>query len=357
MNFTEEFVQTFRNDWLAREQYGKIPQEALDVIIREKLFKIVVPKELGGRMEELPQALKLFEQASWLDGNFGWLMTIGSGGGFFVPFMLPEVAESQFRAPEAVIAGSGCPSGRARKVDKGYRVSGQWKFCSGSTHASLFTANCIVEGDGEGEPEIRSFIFSPDQVQIIRDWYAFGLKLTESHSITVQDVFVPEEMTFSLMERYEMYDAPLYRYPFGQFAETSFAAVTVGIGRHFIEEAKILLARNRTSWEAGLQGRCSAVERVIRDAETLFTRQVERFYREVELSWKKHQGGQNLQDEELKLISSTCKHTAQAALKCADSIFPYLGIGAVMETAPINRIWRDLHTACQHSMLVPFEVK
>ena len=35
-------------------------------------------------MAGLPEAVRIFEQASFIDGSFGWAVTIGAGGGFYV---------------------------------------------------------------------------------------------------------------------------------------------------------------------------------------------------------------------------------------------------------------------------------
>ncbi|MEB3102933.1 hypothetical protein [Ferviditalea candida] len=83
------------------------------------------------------------------------------------------------------------------QADGGYKVSGQWKYCSGSTHATLFTANCVLEeasgtedlssGELSSAQVIRSLIFLPEQVRIVKDWNAFGMKATASYSIAVED--------------------------------------------------------------------------------------------------------------------------------------------------------------------------
>ncbi|MDG0809682.1 acyl-CoA dehydrogenase family protein [Cohnella rhizosphaerae] len=132
----------------AIERDGRLPQDILERIYEERLFKLFVPEALGGRMTPLPDAARIFEQAAYADGSFGWLVTIGSGGGFFAATLPEETAETLFADPRAVIAGSGHPTGVAKAVPGGYRVNGGWKYCSGAGYASFYTANCIVERSG-----------------------------------------------------------------------------------------------------------------------------------------------------------------------------------------------------------------
>lgn len=362
-HFTDEEIRIIRDQALSIEREGKLPQQLLQWIYERGLFKLFVPVKLQGNMTELPEALKWFEHTSWINGSFGWLVTIGSGGGFFAPFMTPEVAKDAYTRKEAVVAGSGHPSGTAVKVEGGYRVNGRWKFCSGSTYATVFTANCVVQkhaesdtgGESAAEPVIRSFVFWPDEVEIVKDWNAFGLKATESHSIVVHDVFVPDERTFSIMEPNGLYDNPIYSYPFLPFAEASFAAVSIGLAMHFLEEARNIAERNRTVWENASVNRYDSISNKIIIQNELLTEAVSAFYQAIEQSWNEHTQGKVLTDTDVQEVSLRCKEAGQAALSSANALFPYLGIHAVMEDAPINQIYRDLQTVCHHSLLVKFD--
>lgn len=355
MIFSEETVCAIRGQSLEMERTGEVTSQILDFIHDKGLFKLFVPRELNGNMTPLPEALRIFEEAAWVDGSVGWLVNIGSGGGFFSSAMSPSVAEKVFARKEAVIAGSGFPSGVAKPVEGGFLVSGQWKYCSGSTHATVFTANAVIQKDPPSpDPSIRSFILLPEQVRILKDWNAFGLKATASHSIGVEEVFVPEEMTFDLINNPHHFKDPIFSYPFAPFAQASFTVTAIGIGRHFLEEAKKLLEQNRDAWSASSTDRVPFVTGKIQEMEQCFTQKVGEFYQVVDLSWNRHLNQQILTEKDQQQIGLKCKETAQTALHCAGSVFPYLGIQAVIEETPVNRTWRDLQTACQHTLLIPF---
>ncbi|MFD0869006.1 MULTISPECIES: acyl-CoA dehydrogenase [Paenibacillus] len=350
----KEQISQIREQSIGWDRFMAIPPEMLEIIYELRLFKLFVPDELGGRMTPLPKALQWFEQCSWADGSFGWLVTIGAGGGFFVPYMDASTARRLFSGREAVVAGSGYPSGTARRVEGGYEVSGRWQYCSGSTHATLFTANAYItdESDSSGQ-KMRSFIFRPEQVDIVRDWTAFGLRATESHTITVDRVFVPEEMTFDLAGKPIHYNDPIYSYPFLPFAQSSFAAVALGIAKHLVEEARRVTDHNREAW--GATGRYFSVRNKIKQTEDRWQRAADAFYGCIQQSWNRHVEGLPHTEEQQQEVSRVCKTTASMALACGQALFPYMGIRSVMEDAPINRIWRDLQTACQHSLLVSFD--
>jgi len=353
IDIPEHIVRTVRNNADQEETAGRLTREILDYIYEAKLFKLFVPEELNGLMLPLPEALRVFERASWIDGSFGWLVTIGSGGGFFSATLPPEQSKQLFGGANAVVAGSGHANGIARMVEGGYMVSGQWKYCSGSTYASLFTANCRIEGKTGEDGGVRSFALRPDQVRVIRDWNSFGLKATESHSISVKDAFVPAERTFDIAGTLH-YDDPIFRYPFVAFAQTSFAAVSLGICRHFLEEARFFAAERQADWANTRPQRLNALVNAVEEQEASLEKAAARFYETVERTWAEFlEGGCIMSEAHQHEVGEVCQTLARSTLEYAHIIFPLLGMAVLMEDHLMNRIWRDLHTVTQHSVLVP----
>jgi alkylation response protein AidB-like acyl-CoA dehydrogenase len=345
--FSKEIIASIREQSLSSESHSAISSEALSVIYRHRLFKLFVPGELNGAAESLPAAIRIFEEASHIDGSFGWLITIGSGGGYFASIFAPEVAAELFTPDDAVVAGSGHPIGTVHNVPGGYRATGSWRYCSGADFATIFTANCVLP-DGT----VRSFIFSPDQVQVTRDWDAYGLKATSSHTISVSDAFVPEGRTFDIANGKRYYEHPIYDYPFIPFAEASFAAVNIGICRHFFEEAESVLKLYQS---AGNEQRYNFVHDLILRQRSLLNQAVEVFYLAVERSWTALLNDKKMEDQMLNEVSHTAKKSVSVALSAAQAVYPYLGLSVAMEHTALNRCWRDLHTASQHILLKSFE--
>lgn len=352
--FADSFVATARERSASMEQARTVDPQLLEYIYEHKLFKTFVPESLGGLMLPLPEALRVFEHASWIDGSFGWLVTIGSGGGFFSATLPPEQARELFGHGKAVVAGSGHPNGVARRTDGGYIVSGRWSTCSGSTFASVFTANCrIAEYDGPVtiDTPYRSFAFLPEQIEIIRDWNAFGMRATDSHSIVVREAFVPAERTFDIMSP-PLFDDPIFRYPFMAFAQTSFAAVTLGVARHFIEEAGAFAESKNADWAQSKPERLTALRVRIETQSAALAKASARFYGIVDATWPEFAQAGALSSEQEGEIARLSRQAAKVALAAAHDIFPLLGMTALMEDHPLNRTWRDLHTVTQHSVLV-----
>lgn len=347
--FDEEITTVIRAQSQEAEKKRRLSAEVLQLIYDHALFKLFVPANMNGAEMELPRAICTFEEASFIDGSFGWLVTIGSGGGYFAGVSNQDVSRRLFSPDDAIVAGSGYVGGHAAKTDNGYLISGSWKFCSGADFATIFTANARLE-DGT----VRSFIFTPDQVEIDRDWDAFGLKATGSHTIRVKDALVPEDMTFDIDKGQRTQDAPIFRYPFLTFAETSFAAVNIGICRHYLAEARGAINVYKRIDDPEMMLRYERVNNVINTQEDILTVEVNKFHEAVETSWELTLHGGIVSEAVYSDAGRWAKKVTATALECAQRIYPYLGLTAAMESTELNRCWRDLHTASQHVLLKEF---
>ncbi|MFC3420084.1 acyl-CoA dehydrogenase [Salinicoccus hispanicus] len=341
----QQMIETVRKHAGEMEATGSLDAAVLDLIYDHRLFKLFVPDAVGGRMTPFPEAIKCFEDTAYIDGSFGWLVQIGSGAGFFATVMDPRAVRELFSARDFYIAGSDRPLGVAQKTSDGYIINGSWPYASGADHASLFTATCRIESDDSGDGLLRAFAMLPDQVHVERDWNAFGLRATGSHTIHVTDALVPEHYRFNVADPHFHYDNPVYHYPFEPFAAANIAATTIGIARHFFDAARHHIEEKKTSWA---KNRYVHAMKVLAENEAAFLDARENFHNAVEISWIQHQQGAAPESDDIPVLS---KIVAHHAVDGAQTLYRNLGMDVVMADHPLNRIYRDLMTASQHGLL------
>src|SRR5262245_11631920 len=117
------------------ERNHHLSQPVVAALKKAGLFRMYVPKALGG-FEVPPQTLyHVIEEISHIDGSTGWCTFIGSVVGLFGAF-LPDAAAKQMFGddPEAILAGALFPPGTATACHGGYLVSGRWSYASGCHH-------------------------------------------------------------------------------------------------------------------------------------------------------------------------------------------------------------------------------
>ncbi|MFZ6053277.1 acyl-CoA dehydrogenase family protein [Halocola ammonii] len=355
MQFSEEEIQQIQEDASKAEATGQLKRDQLAVIYDHGLYKVLLPNEVGGKNLSLPEAADVFRKSSYVDGSFGWAVTIGAGGNFFFDFMEPKVAKEVFSSKEALIAGSGIPLGLATPEKDGFRITGKWKYCSGSPQASAFTFNCFVtDENGEKTDQVKSFVLRPDQIEIEKDWNALGLKATASHTVKVNNAFVTSDRMFDISQPQVNSGSLFFKYPFLEFARVSFAAVVLGLGEAFIEKAQQLAEESKSNWQQPFPDRFPKVKRMLneQDNEMKFLRKA--FFERVEKSWEELEQEGAVSDKLAKSVSEQCFETVNQVQQRTAKIFPWLGMSVLFPENEINRIWRDLQTAGQHILLRDF---
>ena len=84
-------------------------------------------------------------------------------------------------------------SGKAVKVDGGYRVTARKSFASGSPAGDLLVTSAVLD-DPSAEPTVLHFAvpFKAEGVSIIDTWRVMGMRGSASHDVQLSDVFVPD---------------------------------------------------------------------------------------------------------------------------------------------------------------------
>lgn len=84
-------------------------------------------------------------------------------------------------------------SGRAEKIEGGYRVSGRKVFASGCPVGDLFMTMAVYDDPTEGATVLHFGIpFDAPGVTVLDTWHTLGMRGTGSHDVVLQNVFVPD---------------------------------------------------------------------------------------------------------------------------------------------------------------------
>src|SRR5690606_39723116 len=75
-----------------------------------------------------------------------------------------------------------------------------------------------------------------------------------------------------------------------------------------------------------------------------------RFYAAAETAWTLCENNQSIPANILDRVSETSFQLYKTALVSVHIIYPYTGLSGADKTTEINRVWRNIHTASQHSL-------
>ena len=77
----------------------------------------------------------------------------------------------------------------------------------------------------------------------------------------------------------------------------------------------------------------------------------ERFYQAIQISWDEWDEQKHFTTPVLENVNHASSHLAATSREVVDELFPLCGLIAADTASAINRVWRNLHTACLHPLL------
>ncbi|WP_026950240.1 acyl-CoA dehydrogenase family protein [Algoriphagus mannitolivorans] len=342
------------------ENLGQLPEEWLEVIYKEKWFKLFVPRNLGGLGLNFPEALQVEEKLAKVDGSLGWTVTLCAGAAWFVGFLDQSLAKEVFSDPRVCLAGSGFVGGKANEIGEEYHISGHWTYASGALHATHLTANCEILKNGSpvlgkgGQPMVKAFILKREEVEILDGWSYMGMVATGSHAFKAENIRVPLNRSFEILPEKTTISNPIFQYPFLQFAEATLAVNILGISEHLQELISEAFWRRNESRNYDSK-HLKYFKKQEKKAHSKLEKGKEDFYVKISESWNELQQEGKISKKTLKSVSKISRKLTFLCREWNAKMYPFSGLEAAKTHTELNRVWRDFNTVSQHALLVfPF---
>jgi alkylation response protein AidB-like acyl-CoA dehydrogenase len=341
------------------EQLRRLPPPVVRALVEAGLFKLYLPRSLGGSELEPLEFAECLEAISRIDGSAGWCAFIGNVNTLFTSPMVPASIETIFaNQPEVVTGSAFFPFGRALRCEGGHRVTGRWQFASGCQHCSWYFVLC-QEYDGDtplfhdhGAPRTRACFVPISSYTIEETWDVSGLAGSGSHDVILDDVFVPEDMSWPFGRHMRPdarhFSGPLYRYPSYATGVMQAGFIAIGIAQGAIDRAVEIAQtktgvattttlRDRPTFHIGLAEAVALVRGSrawLKDALREFGAFIAR---EEEVSFEARAN--------MLLAATKAVHNCARA---TDIMFTLSGANANYKRNPLQRSLRDAHAATQH---------
>jgi alkylation response protein AidB-like acyl-CoA dehydrogenase len=338
------------------EAAGRLTDIAVAAMHNARLFRLLLPKSVGGDEVSLRTHAEAMEIIASFDASTAWTMSQGSGCSMSAAFMEPQAAERLFAPPDAVLAWGAGIQGKAVIVEGGYRVTGKWSFASGSGHATLLGGHSYVYNeDGSevlkpnGRKLDRTMLFARAKARFHDVWNVMGLRGTASDTFEVTDLFVPADETVDRDNYAECREkGSLYRCSTSLAYGVGFSALQLGIARAMLDELhKLALTKTPRGAPSSLRDSAvfhhlySRLEARYRSARAYLHAAADQADRVAARStdW--------IPIDERAALKLATTHVIQDAADVTVEVYRAAGATAIFPGAPFERRFRDALTATQ----------
>jgi alkylation response protein AidB-like acyl-CoA dehydrogenase len=346
LDVVHELGPRFAERAAAADVEGRFVHESYAELKAAKVMSALVPSDLGGGGASHAEICQVLREMARYCGSTALALSMHTHlvAAAVWRHRHGQPAEALLRkvaASELVLVSTGAGDwvdsvGRAERAPGGYKVSAVKRFGSGSPAGDLMITSAPYD-DPERGAEVLHFPVSlkAQGLSVRNDWDTLGMRATGSHSIELQDVFVPEE-------------AIVLRRPRGQWhpswnvvvtvAAPIFMAPYVGIAERAAAMARDAAARRAPDpvvlQSLGELGNALAV------AEMAFREMVELannfdFEAKIEIA--------NPMLIRKTILANACVATVNKAVET-------VGGGALFRSAGIERLWRDVQGAPFHPL-------
>jgi indole-3-acetate monooxygenase len=339
------------------ERERQLPAELVRALVDAGLFRMLLPRTVGGAETDLITYCRAVESIARADGSTAWCIAQASGCSLVAALLDPDVAWEIFgRDPRSILAW-GPPTSRATAtaVDAGYQVTGQWSFASGCHHATWLGAQCEVctaDGrpvlDDKGRPDVVTFIFPATQGRLLDVWDVSGLRGTGSDSYEVEGLFIPERLQVrrdDLTARRE--PDPLYAFRSSSVYPIGFASVAIGIARGALDAFAELAGAKTPRGARSVLRENAVVQSQVAQAEASLRAGRAFLHETVREAWDHATRCGEITLEQRVLIRLATTHAIHLAAGALDVAYHQAGATAIFSSKPFERRFRDVHAVTQ----------
>lgn len=341
------------------EELGTLAPEAVKALRDSGMFRLKLAHEMGGAEADPVTEMLVLENLAYHDLTSGWCTMVGataiaSLGTFLTPPALAAVFKNGI-IPTASI--SFFPAGRAKREAGGYRVSGRWRFNSGIKHAEWVVGGTVVEGteaENGGRPIVMFSAFPAKDVTLYDNWGGVtGLKGTGSVDCSVDNYFLPEEMTFvwDLLKPRPIRGGPSYLFPPFAYVAKEHGSVAIGGARRALDELIKIATSTRGTFRSSKLDERQVVHRAIAEADLKLRAARALMHKRYDALYDKVAAGRMPDGADIADVRAICVHATDVAIGVATMVFHFAGNTGLHHPNVIGRLLRDINTAGIHQVM------
>ncbi|GLY64228.1 acyl-CoA dehydrogenase family protein [Amycolatopsis taiwanensis] len=335
----------------------RLTGQAIRALTEAGMFRLMTPVEFGGYGVDVSTLSEVAKVLARSCASSAWITVIYNGTKMLAAHFSEEARQEVFATdPDAGMASIFAPSGVARQVAGGYRVSGRWPWASGILHARWGIGMAPIVDDG-GTPVGAGFALMPTEDLSIEDtWYTVGMRGTGSNTMVAEDVFVPHHR---MLAPQNILASPKQTDPSApQMLRTSpvaglvssLAAPMVGVAQvalAFVTAKAPKRAISYTSYPAQIESQVFV--KGIGEAAMQIDSAELHLARTTRMIDAAAAEARELTLDERRKVRGDVGHAMNEVCLAFNQLMNLHGSSAFAEVNPLQRMWRDANTGSRHA--------
>lgn len=223
----------------------RVPDATVAEMDQARLWDLMIPHRYGGLQTSVRTYKEAVAELGRGDASTAWAAALINICNWMAAVGYPKRVTDEVFAKGGVRAcGVLSPrQAKVRRVPGGYVIEeGLWGFNSGVYHANWDLLGIPMVDEAGNVTDQGLALLPIEQVEILDDWDTIGIRGSGSSSVSVKDVFVPDERVASVSAAIEgrynsthLRDEPLYRVAFVPFLAIILVFPALGAARAALE--------------------------------------------------------------------------------------------------------------------------
>lgn len=349
-----------REDALEGDAQANLTDRTVRILKDSHGTRLLQAKDLGGYEEHPNEFFDWVMAVGAEQPSAGWIAGVVGVHPWEISFMHPKLQQEIFgEDPDTWTASPYAPFGRARPVEGGFLLSGEWPYSTGTDFCRwVILGGIVTDADGQplpGPPDVRHFVLPRGDYEIVDDsWKVMGLKGTGSKNVRMHDVFVPgyrvsesKKVVEGMYAEERRPGIPLYAMRFGIVFSAAIAAGTLGIAEGTLRRQREYMA-GRVSVTGSVAKTDPSYLSALAVAEADLDASKCHFKCMISDLYDQVAAGNRITHEQALTFR---RNQVRATDRVYESIAPLArlaGSAGIQETNHLERWWRDLQTGITH---------
>ena len=316
------------------------------------LFRLLLPRTMGGSELALPRYIRCIEAIAEADGSAGWC--VGQGGVFAnsADGLPAELAEEIWGSNPGAVVATGTPAGcEAVERDGAFYLTGHWRFASGCRHADWLAAMADIKR-ADGSTYFGMCIVPKTDVDLLDGWNVTGLRGTGSREYRADALQVPLHRGIPIAA-FRSHCGAATNLPSGVLFATSFGSVGLGIARRALDTLVDLAQDKVPAFGDRKLLEDSLVQAGFAQAEAQWGSARSFLLEVAEACHDQHERGVGPDGKSRTHLRLAATNAMRTAGSVVDKVYELAGSSGVFDSHPLHKCFQDIHSLTQQIQARP----